>query len=155
MLFQASGVSLIRLSMSVALGERVVVQGPVPCARVGWRFMFQLPTSANRVVSIEGLDRLAELAGINAIFVNRSPGESVDWREGTGHYVYEVSGVSETTTNFSRSTVSSMRKCRSSATETGPECVGRLATRAATHQIRAHRTFDCAVVGVSVWFQSP
>ena len=95
MLFQASGVSLLRLSMSVALGERVVVEGPVPCARVGWRFMFQLPTSAVRVVSIKGLDRLAELAGIKAIFVNRSPGESVDWREGTGHYVYEVSGGSE------------------------------------------------------------
>ncbi|MGO9334561.1 MAG: ATP-grasp domain-containing protein [Acidimicrobiales bacterium] len=94
MLFQASGVSLFDLSIRAALGERVVVDGPVPCTRVGWRFLFQPPTSARRVVSIEGLDRLAELAGVNAIFVNRSPGDTVDWREGTGHYIYEVTGVS-------------------------------------------------------------
>ncbi len=53
MLFQASGVSLLRLSIRVALGEPVVVDGPIVCARVGWRFMFQLPMSARRVVSIE------------------------------------------------------------------------------------------------------
>jgi D-alanine-D-alanine ligase-like ATP-grasp enzyme len=94
MLHQASGVSLFDLSMRAALGEPVVVDGPVPCARVGWRFVFPPPTSARRVVSVGGLDRLAELAGVNAIFVNRSPGDPVDWREGTGGYVYEVSGVS-------------------------------------------------------------
>jgi biotin carboxylase len=94
MLSQASGVSIMRLSMRVALGERVVVDGPVPCARVGWRFLFQPPASARRVVGIEGLDRLAELAGVNTIFVNRSPGDPVDWREGTRHYIYSAFGVS-------------------------------------------------------------
>ena len=93
-LFQASAVSLFQLSMRVALGEAVVVDGPIPCSRVGWRFTFQPPASARRVVSIEGLDRLAELAGVNAIFVNRGPGEPIDWHEGTGHYVYTVYGVS-------------------------------------------------------------
>ena len=95
MLCQASGVSLFELSMRVALGEPVVVHGPVPCARVGWRLMFQLPMSARRVVSIEGLDRLAKVSGVDAIFLNRSPGDAIDWRVGTGHYVYEVTGVSE------------------------------------------------------------
>jgi len=38
------------------------------CARVGWRFMFQLPMSARRVVSFEGLDRLAERPG-NTVFL--------------------------------------------------------------------------------------
>jgi biotin carboxylase len=94
MLFQASGVSIFELSMRVALGETVVVDGPVPCARVGWRFLFQPPTAARRVVSIEGLDRLAELSGVNEVFVNRSPGDPIDWREGTRHYIYSVYGVS-------------------------------------------------------------
>jgi biotin carboxylase len=94
MLFQASGVSIFELSMRVALGEAVVVDGPIPCARVGWRFLFQPPTSAHRVVSIEGLDRLAELPGVNEVFVNRSPGDPIDWREGTRHYIYSVYGVS-------------------------------------------------------------
>ena len=94
MLLKASGVSLFELAMHVALGEPVLVDGPVPCAKVGWRLMFQLPTSARRVVSVEGLDRLAGLAGVSSVFLNRSPGDSVDWRVGTGHYVYEVTGVS-------------------------------------------------------------
>ena len=94
MLFQASGVSIIELSMRVALGEAVAVAGPVPCAKVGWRFLFQPPRSAQRVVSIEGLDRLAALSGVNDIFVNRSPGDPIDWREGTRHYIYSVYGVS-------------------------------------------------------------
>jgi len=71
----------------------VVVDGPVPCARVGWRFLFQPPTSAHRVVSIEGLDRLAELPGVNSVSVNRSPGDTIDWRQGTRHYIYSVFGV--------------------------------------------------------------
>ena len=94
MLFQASGVSLLQLSIRAALGESVVLDGPIPCARVGWRFLFQPPMHAHRVVSIEGLDRLAGLAGVNSVFVNRSPGDPIDWREGTRHYVYSVYGVS-------------------------------------------------------------
>jgi len=94
MLLRASGVSAFELSMRVALGEPVVVDGPVPCSRVAWRFLFQPPTSAHRVVAIDGLDRLAELPGVNEIYVNRSPGDPVDWREGTRHYVYSVFGAS-------------------------------------------------------------
>ena len=72
----------------------MLVDGLIPCAKVGWRLMFQLPTSARRVVGVEGLDRLAGLAGVSSVFLNRLPGDSVDWRVGTGHYVYEVTGVS-------------------------------------------------------------
>jgi biotin carboxylase len=93
MLFQASGVSLVQLSMRVALGEPVV-RSPIPCARVGWCLMFQAPTSARRVVSISGLERLAELPGVNEVFVNRSPGDPVNWRDGTRQYIYSVFGVS-------------------------------------------------------------
>lgn len=94
MLLQASGVSLIRLSMRAALGEPVLEDGLISCSRVGWRFLFQPPTSARRVVSIDGLDRLAERPGVNAVFVNRGPGDPIDWRDGTRHYIYSVFGVS-------------------------------------------------------------
>ena len=80
--------------MQVALGEPVPVDGLIPCEKIGWRLMFQLPTSARRVVSVAGLDRLTGLAGVSSVFLNRSPGDSVDWHVGTGHYVYEVTGVS-------------------------------------------------------------
>jgi len=94
MLFQASGESLMRLSMRVALGEVVHVEGPVSCSKVGWRFLFQAPPSARRVVTIHGLDRLAALTGVNSIFVNRGPGDAVDPWAGTRHYIYSVYGVS-------------------------------------------------------------
>jgi hypothetical protein len=31
---------------------------------------------------------------VQTVFVNRSPGDPVDWREGGGHFVYSVAGVS-------------------------------------------------------------
>jgi len=95
MLFEASGESLMRLSMRVALGEEIAVDGPIPCSRVGWRFLFQPPTSARRFVSIEGLDRLAALAGVNSVFLNREPGTPIDMWDGTRHYIYSVYGVSD------------------------------------------------------------
>jgi biotin carboxylase len=95
MLFQASGVSLMRLSMRVALGEVVEVEGPVPCGKVGWRFLFQAPSFARRVVSIEGLDRVSALPEVNSVLVNRAPGDQLDVLDGTRQYVYSVFGASQ------------------------------------------------------------
>jgi biotin carboxylase len=94
MLSQASGVSLMRLSMRVALGEAIEVDGPIACSKIGWAFLFQPPASARRFVSIEGLDRLSELPGVNRVLSNRNPGDAIDLWDGTRHYVYSVYGVS-------------------------------------------------------------
>jgi len=77
-----------------ALGEPVVVDGPVPCNRVGRRLMFQLPMSARahcqrRRSRPVGRARRGQLG-----LLEPSPGDVVDWRVGTGHHVYEVTGVS-------------------------------------------------------------
>lgn len=94
MLWQASGESLMRLSMRIALGQAVDLDGPIPCSKVGWVFLFQPPASARRFVSIDGLDRLAELPGVNTVLLNRDPGDPIDLWDGTRHYIYSVSGVS-------------------------------------------------------------
>ncbi len=94
MLLQASGASLMRLSIRVALGEAVEVDGPIPCSKIGWAFLFQPPASARRFVSIAGLDRLSELPGVNRVLSNRTPGDAIDLWDGTRHYVYSVYGVS-------------------------------------------------------------
>ena len=93
MLFQASGVSIFKLSMRVALGEPVVVEGPIPCDRIGWCFLIQPPISARRFVGVEGLDRLAERPGVNRVLLNRTPGDPIDLWDGTFHYIYSVYGV--------------------------------------------------------------
>ncbi|HLN04888.1 MAG TPA: ATP-grasp domain-containing protein [Acidimicrobiales bacterium] len=94
MLLQASGARLYELSIRVALGEPLDLEWPVRCTKVGWRFLMQPPAFARRVVSIDGLDRLAKHPGVNTIFLNRAPGDLVDWREGTRNYIYSVYGVS-------------------------------------------------------------
>jgi len=94
MLFQATGESLIRLSMRVALGEAIGVDGPIACSKIGWYFLFQAPPWARRVVSIEGLDRLSELPGVDTVLSNRNPGDEIDLWDGTRQYVYRVYGVS-------------------------------------------------------------
>ena len=93
MLFQASGVSIFKLSMRVALGEPVVMEGPIPCDRIGWCFLIQPPVSARRFVGVEGLDRLAERPGVNRVLLNRTPGDPIDLWDGTFHYIYSVYGV--------------------------------------------------------------
>jgi biotin carboxylase len=94
MLFRASGVSLLRLSMAIAIAEQVVVESLVPCARVGWAYDFQPPMTARRFVGIEGLDRVSELPGVTEVLANRSPGDAIDWREGTSNFIFRVSGAS-------------------------------------------------------------
>jgi len=93
MLFQACGVSIFELSIRAALGEPVVVEGPIPCSRIGWCFLIQPPTSARRFVSVEGLDRLAELPGVNRVLMNRTPGDAIGLWDGTFHYICSVYGV--------------------------------------------------------------
>lgn len=95
MLFQASGESIMRLSMRIALGERIVLGDPVPCSRIGWRFFYQPPVSARAVASIAGLDLVAGLPGVKLVYVHKGPGEPVDWREGTSQFIFEVSGVAD------------------------------------------------------------
>ena len=94
MLFRASGESILRLSMQVALGQDLDVAGLVPCSEVGWRFLFQAPPEARRVASIEGIDRLSALPEVNSVFVNRGPGDEIDSLDGTRDYVYSVFGAS-------------------------------------------------------------
>lgn len=94
MLLQANGESLIRLSMRVALGEAVDLDGPVPCSKVGWRFLFQPPPSARRFVGIDGLDRLAELPGVSSVSLHRRPGDPIEVLDGTRQFIYEAEGAS-------------------------------------------------------------
>jgi len=94
MLGLATGASLYELSILVALGESIDFAGLIPCARIGWRFLVQAPISANRVASIDGLGRLAELTGVEAVYVNRRPGDALDWREGSRDYICSVLGAS-------------------------------------------------------------
>ena len=95
MLFAASGVSTFELSMRVALGEKVFLASPIPCTRIGWCFLIQPPVYAQRFVSIEGLDRLAEHPGVTRVLLNRTPGDPIQLWDATFHYIYSVYGAAK------------------------------------------------------------
>jgi biotin carboxylase len=93
MLEQAAGFAMLATSLRVALGERLAIDGPVRCERVGYRLFLQPPAITATVEAIEGLDPLAARPGIESVTVRRGPGWEVDWREGTRSFVLAVVGV--------------------------------------------------------------
>ena len=48
---------------------------------------------AQRLVEVDGLDRLAEYPGVSDVFLSRKPGDEVDWRKGSHEYVFSVLGA--------------------------------------------------------------
>jgi hypothetical protein len=93
MLARAAGVDVFAWSMRIALGESVVLDGLLPTHRVGYFLSEQAPQWASRVVSVTGLDRLVEHPDVDAIFLNRRPGDDVDWRKGSQEYVFSTVGA--------------------------------------------------------------
>ena len=89
----ASGLSLLPLSMRLALGEHVVVEGPVTCAQVAYRYYHEPPMSARKVLSIEGLEELRARSGVVRIDVHKGAGDPVDWRNGSLDKLFQVTGV--------------------------------------------------------------
>ncbi|MGD0380100.1 MAG: ATP-grasp domain-containing protein [Acidimicrobiales bacterium] len=93
MLALAAGLDLYQMSFRVALGERIVFDELVPTDRVGYLICRQPPQWARRVVSVESLDAVAEYPGVQAVSLNRQPGDEVDWRKGSHQYIFTVIGA--------------------------------------------------------------
>jgi biotin carboxylase len=89
----ASGVPLLQLSMRLALGEHVVVERPVRCERVAYRYYREPPISAEKVLVIDGLEKLRELPGVVQIDVHKGAGDPVDWHNGSLDKVFQVTGA--------------------------------------------------------------
>ncbi len=85
-------IKLIRFAMELALGIPSVIELPLTFSRVGYRLIVPPPVSARRIVAMEGHDRLMGLPGVDAVTLNRLPGDAVDWRLGLGEFIYSVYG---------------------------------------------------------------
>ncbi len=93
LLAEASGVELLPAAMRVALGEPVVFERLVPCAKVVYELYGHAPVSMRRVSAIEGVEMLRTDPHVMRVTVNRRPGQSVDWREGNWGHVWSVRGA--------------------------------------------------------------
>lgn len=90
-----SGTRFLTIAMRLALGERVEVATPLHAARVGFLLYVQAPPELEVVTSIEGLDELRALEGVDEVVLRRGPGARVNWREGNHGHVLSVFGTVE------------------------------------------------------------
>jgi biotin carboxylase len=92
LLAAATGARFLTLAMRLALGERVELDGPLPCAGVAFLLYVQAPPELRVVTAIEGLDEVRAIPGVDEVVLRRGPGERVDWREGNHGHVLSVLG---------------------------------------------------------------
>jgi biotin carboxylase len=95
MLERAAGVSLLDLTLRVALGEPVSVDGPVATDRIGYRFFLQPPTVSATVTAIEGINDFSDRAEVDTVSVHQRPGSALDWRDGSGNHIVAVVGSTD------------------------------------------------------------
>ncbi|MCU1364353.1 MAG: hypothetical protein JWM55_2181 [Acidimicrobiaceae bacterium] len=93
MLNRAAGVALVEMTLRVALGELVRVDGPVSTERIGFRFFLQPPSLSATVASINGVDALSDHPGVESITVHQGPGAVLDWKDGSRNHIMAVVGT--------------------------------------------------------------
>lgn len=93
LILRALGIDEIQVTMRLALGERVSYD-PVPEATdVGFRFDIQPDAGLHRIVSVDGLDTVADIPGVERVFRGVDPGDAVSWRTGRQGFVASILGV--------------------------------------------------------------
>lgn len=95
MLRLATGVDIVKLTMRAALGLGTGSDGLPKTNGVAYRFFYQPPASASRLVSIDGLERLKRLPGVDSLYLHHPPGTEIDARHGTRSYLFAVVGFAE------------------------------------------------------------
>ena len=95
MLERAAGVSLLDLTLRVALGEPVFVDGPVATDRIGYRFFLQPPTVSATVTAIDGINDFSDRAEVDTVSLHQGPGAALDWRDGSGNHIVAVVGSTD------------------------------------------------------------
>jgi biotin carboxylase len=95
MLMRAAGIPLLELTLRIALGESVHLDGPVSTDRIGYRFFLQPPPMSATIGAIDGIDAVADHPGVDAVSIHQGPGADVDWRDGSRSHVLAVVGAAD------------------------------------------------------------
>jgi biotin carboxylase len=93
MLERASGFSILRTALRLALGMPVGLDGPVPCTRVGYLLYVFPESDVTWIDAVEGLPELRAVDGVDEIVLVRGPGQRIDWREGSEAHVFHLTGT--------------------------------------------------------------
>ena len=93
MLERASGFSILRTALRLAVGDPVGLKGPVACSRIGYLLYVFPETDVEWIDSVEGLPKLRAIDGVDEIVLVRGPGKRIDWREGSEAHVFHLMGT--------------------------------------------------------------
>jgi glutathione synthase/RimK-type ligase-like ATP-grasp enzyme len=93
MLERASGFSILRTALRLAVGDPVGLRGPIECSRVGYLLYVFPEVDVEWIDVVEGLPALREVKGVDEIVLVRGPGQRIDWREGSEAHVFHLSGT--------------------------------------------------------------
>ncbi len=93
MLERASGFSILRTALRLAVGDTVALRGPITCSRVGYLLYVFPPTDIEWIDVVEGLPALRDVDGVDEIVLVRGPGQRINWREGSEAHVFHFTGT--------------------------------------------------------------
>jgi biotin carboxylase len=92
MLNRAAGAALVEMTLRLALGESVEIDGPLATERIGYRFFLQPPPLSATVAAINGVDVVSDHPGVDTITVHQGPGAVLDWKDGSRNHIMAVVG---------------------------------------------------------------
>ncbi len=95
MLNRAAGISLLEMTLRLALAEPIQIDGPVETKRIGYRFFLQPPALSATVTTITGIDAVSDHPGVDTITVHQGPGADLDWKDGSRNHIMAVVGTAE------------------------------------------------------------
>ena len=129
MLCGISDTNLFQVACQVALGDPVHIDAMATCDAVGFWLMLHAPAGARRLDAVDGADAAAAVPGVTDLRVNRLPGASLDWREGTDGKIVTIEGTAPDHTGL-EATVGRIRAAITISTDAGPSCERARATDA-------------------------
>lgn len=88
---RARGYDLVRAALQAALGQPCT-EIPAGYRRHAFQYFVTPPMNAVRLRHVDGIDELLQHRGIHLVESVKTPGQSVDWRDGTLAYVAIVHG---------------------------------------------------------------
>jgi biotin carboxylase len=93
MLYRAAGLKIVELTLQLALGQEVIINGPVSTHQIGYRFFLQPPAVSATVAAINGIDAVSDHPGVDSITVHQGPGAVLDWKDGSRNHIVAVVGT--------------------------------------------------------------
>jgi biotin carboxylase len=90
---RALGFDPLRLAMRLAVGETDMPNVVEWGSTIGFQFLVQPPATIHRITSVEGLDDVRAIPGIDRVASGAAPGSEFTWRAGSVGHVAEITGT--------------------------------------------------------------